>query len=202
MDFKKHFRQELERRYPAEILPEIEKRFAAIYPDISFARTSSNPMDRRLEFCAYFLATIKALEARGAAFEEIRNVCVNIAESSVRPSNAWQRWLRRLPALLMGTPVALLAARIMDAKAGKKGHPDGFLVRMITSPGETNGLRYGFDILECGICTLFEKHQARKYVPILCDVDKLTSTLAGLEMVRTGTIATGAAKCDFRFKIL
>ncbi len=36
---------------------------------------------------------------------------------------------------------------------------------------------------------------------ILCEVDKLTSSLAGLEMVRSGTIANGAAKCDFRWKI-
>lgn len=158
-------------------------------------------MDRRLEFCAYFLATIQALEAHGATYEEIERVCVAVAHSYVRPRSLFHRWLKRLPGRLIGTPVMRLVARILDKKTGHKGHPDGFLVRVITDPAETFGLRYGFDILECGICTLFRKHGALPYVSILCEVDRLTSSMAGLELVRGGTIARGAPKCDFRFKI-
>ena len=36
-------------------------------------------------------------------------------------------------------------------------------------------------------------------ISILCEVDEITSALAGLKLVRTGTIANGAKKCDFRF---
>ena len=35
---------------------------------------------------------------------------------------------------------------------------------------------------------------------LLDEVDFVTTNLAGLQLVRTGTIATGAAKCDFRFQ--
>jgi hypothetical protein len=206
MDFRKHFHDEILRQYPpecfAEIRAEIEARYESIHPDISFARTSRNPVDRRLEFCGYFLATIQAMEARGANFEEIRKVCVRIAEAHVRPANAWQRWRKALPGKLIRTPLTRVVARIMKAKTGKKGHPDGFLVRIVTAPSETYGLGYGFDILDCGICTLFRKHRALAYVPILCEIDRLTTSMAGLELVREGTIATGAATCDFRFKIL
>jgi hypothetical protein len=206
MDFKRHFHNEIRRCYPPENFPEIradiEARYRAIYPDVSFARTSSNPIDRRLEFCAYFLATIQALEGRGESFEQIRKVCVNVAESYVQPAGASQRWLKQMPARLIGTPLVRVVARIMAAKTGKKGHPDGFLARIVTAPEETYGLGYGFDILECGICCLFRKHHASEYVPILCEVDRLTSSMAGLELVREGTLATGAAKCDFRFKLL
>ncbi|MFI5156145.1 MAG: L-2-amino-thiazoline-4-carboxylic acid hydrolase [Chitinophagales bacterium] len=41
---------------------------------------------------------------------------------------------------------------------------------------------------------------SKKYASILCEVDKVTSGLAGLDLIRTGTIALGAKKCDFRFK--
>lgn len=205
MKFQRHFRDEIRRAYPepafTAICADIDARYRAIHPDIAFARTSSNPMDRRLEFCAYFLAAIQALEARGAAFEQIEKVCVAVAESYVRPRNSWHLWLKRLPVRLMGTPVMRLVTRILEKKTGRKGHPDGFLVRVITDPAETFGLRYGFDILECGICTLFRKHGALPYVPILCEVDRLTSSMAGLELVRGGTIARGAPKCDFRFRI-
>lgn len=81
-----------------------------------------------------------------------------------------------------------------------KGHPDGFRVNMLTDKAETLGFGYGFDIMECGICKLFKKHNYQKYTPILCEVDHITSNLAGLTLIRTGTIANGATTCDFRFK--
>jgi hypothetical protein len=158
-------------------------------------------MDRRLDFCAWFLATIQALEQRGEAFDAIRHVCLQVTYAYVRPRNRWQRWVKRLPVLLLRTPLVHLVTRLMAAKTGRKGHPDGFLVRIVTARSETNGLGYGFDILECGICTLFAKHGAAQYVPILCEVDRLTSSLAGLELMRQGTIALGAQACDFRFRL-
>lgn len=65
---------------------------------------------------------------------------------------------------------------------------------------ETYGFGYGIDILDCGICKLFSKHNYSKYAAILCEVDEITSALAGLKLIRSGTIANGAKKCDFRFR--
>lgn len=206
MGFQRNFRAELERQFPGaagqSVCHAVDARFARVRTDVAFARTSSNPIDRRLEFCAYFLATIQELESRGMAFEQIREICLAITESYVRPTSRWQAWLKRLPGRLAGTPFMAILARVMRAKAGKKGHPDGFLVRVVTGPAETFGVGYGFDILECGVCALFRRHAAEKYVPILCEVDRLTAALSGLELVRKGTIATGAGQCDFRFRIL
>lgn len=199
------FQRELQRRYPdehARLWKEIQARHQIVARDVAFARSSSNPVDRRLEFCALFLATIQILEKRGEKFEAIRETCVAIAHETVRPKNALQRWLKSLPAKLIETPIGCFAARVMRKKTGRRGHKDGFLVRILTDPAATNGLGFGFDILECGVCKLFDKHGARKYVPILCEVDELTSSLAGLELARTGTLATGHPMCDFRFRLL
>jgi hypothetical protein len=204
MKFKKHFEGEIQRRFAADsahIVREIDARYKAVHPDVAFARTSSNPVDRRLEFCAYLLATIQALEARQMQRSEIREICIAIAESYVRPVNALHKWIKGLPAKLIGTPLVALVIPLLAAKAGKKGHPDGFLVQIVTASAETNGLGFGFDILECGICSLFQKHGALEYVPLLCEIDLLTTSMAGLKLIRAGTIATGAAKCDFRFTI-
>ncbi|MBK8568109.1 MAG: hypothetical protein IPN76_33570 [Saprospiraceae bacterium] len=46
---------------------------------------------------------------------------------------------------------------------------------MITDPALTFGLGYGMDVVECGICKLFQKHGAGRYAAVLCEVDKLTS---------------------------
>jgi len=96
-----------------------------------------------------------------------------------------------------------LAGIIINAFNKRINHnpnPEGFVANIITDKAETYGLGYGFDILECGICKLFEKHNYNEYASILCEVDEITSGFAGLKLIRTGTIANGAKKCDFRFK--
>ena len=77
---------------------------------------------------------------------------------------------------------------------------DGFIAHIITSKEETYGLNMGLIFSNAGSANCFNKHDAVKYTPILCEVDKLSSGLAGLTLIRTGTIATGAPKCDFRLR--
>ncbi|MCU0348755.1 MAG: L-2-amino-thiazoline-4-carboxylic acid hydrolase [Saprospiraceae bacterium] len=204
MSYKKYFHQSLRKQYPTDhrqLCEAIETRYQAIFPDVAFARRSPNPVDRRLEFSAYFLATAQVLEQRGESFDAIRQTCLDITNAYVRPKNGLHAWLKRLPVKIIRSPLGKLLIRFMEKKTTKLGHPDGFRVKLLTDPAQTYGLGYGMDILDCGICKLFNKHGAGKYATILCEVDKLTSSLAGLEMVRSGTIANGAKCCDFRWKI-
>lgn len=204
MRFKKYFYQTFREQFPTDHLQlceAIEARYLAIFPDVAFARRSPNPVDRRLEFSAYFLATAKVLEQRGESFEAIRQICLDITHAYVRPKNGIHAWLKRLPVKIIRSPLGKLLIHFMEKKTTKLGHPDGFRVKLLTDPAQTYGLGYGMDILDCGICKLFNKHGAVNYASILCEVDKLTSSLAGLEMVRSGTIANGAKCCDFRWRL-
>ena len=200
--FKKYFATSIKARYPSDaesLLVQLDKEFDLILPDVKFASTSSNPMDRRLTFCAYFLALIKVLDKRGESFEQIRAVSLEVVKEYVRPKNGFQRFLKKLPPKLIKFRLANAALKLLAKKLASKGHPDGFLSRMVFDKNETFGLGYGIDILECGICKLFNKHGYKKYAPILCEVDEVTSNLAGLKLIRSGTIANGASKCDFRY---
>jgi len=181
------------------LLAEIEKNFEYISGNVNFAATSSNPLDKRLGFCGYFLALIKTLDEQGETFETIRRICLIITTDYVRPKNKIHLVLKRFPAKLSHTWLATVFLKMLHKRVSKKGHPDGFLAQIITDKKETFGLGYGVDILECGICKLFKKYNYEKYSSILCEVDELTSHLAGLNLIRTGTIALGATKCDFRF---
>lgn len=174
--------------------------YKIISQDTKFAFTSGNPIDKRLDFSAYFLSLIQVLEKRGETFEQIREICLQATYEYVRPKNKLQQWLKRLPAKLINIKLFKIFLQVLDKKMSTKGHPNGFVAKIITDKEETYGLGYGFDVVECGICKLFMKHNAQKYASILCEVDKLTSSLAGLILIRTGTIANGADKCDFRFK--
>ena len=203
MKYKKHFNRILTKRFPElhdSILLDADKRYFQISKDTNFSKNSSNPLDKRLNLMAYFLATIQSLQEKKVDFHRIENVCIEIATEYVRPKNELQKWLKKIPPKLINTKLSSLFLKMMDKKISKKGHQDGFLAKVITDKQDTYGFGYGIDILECGICKLFNKHKAEEFTSILCNVDKITSSLAGLELVRKGTIANGADKCDFRFK--
>ncbi|HEX8528424.1 MAG TPA: L-2-amino-thiazoline-4-carboxylic acid hydrolase [Cytophagales bacterium] len=201
--YRPFFARALAVHYPgrsAELLAAVEAHYARIAEDTRFAAASPNPIDRRLDFSAYFLALILTLDERGEPYQAIRTLCLQIVGEYVRPKNRVQALLKRLPARLIGTWPGTVLLKAFAAKVSRRAHPDGFVARVFTDKAETLGLGYGFDILECGICKLFHKHRYARYAAILCEVDEVTSGLAGLQLVRTSTIALGAAKCDFRFK--
>ncbi len=202
-NYKKYFTKAVKNTYPNNsdfLISVIDKNFRSISNDTNFALKSINPIDKRLDFSAYFLALIKTLDGQGESFETIRRICLEIVIEYVRPKNKIQQFLKRLPAKLTNTFLTNIFLNALSKKVSRKAHKDGFVAKIITDKNETFGFGYGFDILECGICKLFKKHNYEKYASILCEVDEITSSLAGLKLVRSGTIALGAKKCDFRFK--
>jgi hypothetical protein len=179
----------------------IEAAFELLQADVQFAKHSPNPVDKRMEMAAYFLATIQVLDAQSMDYETIKKIIIEIAQEYVRPKNQWQVFLKQLPPKLIGSRMGDWMIKEFQKRVREKGHPDGFQVNILTDKAETLGLGYGFDIIECGICKLFQKHQYQRFASILCEVDYITSSLAGLTLIRTSTIAYGAKKCDFRFQI-
>jgi L-2-amino-thiazoline-4-carboxylic acid hydrolase len=200
--YRKFFVRAIREKFPHgsdAIIANTDNHFKIISADTRFAATSKNPIDKRLDFCAYFLALIKTLDEQGETFETTRKICLKIVTEYVRPKNKIQQVLKRLPAQLANTWIAAVFITSFNKRVNKNSNADGFIANIITDKQETFGLGYGIDILECGICKLFTKHTYQKYSSILCEVDEITSSLAGLKLVRTGTIALGAKKCDFRF---
>jgi hypothetical protein len=201
--FRKFFVKGIEKKFPDDseaIINEVDEQFKNLSKDTQFASTSGNPMDKRLDFSAYFLALIQVLEKRNLTYDEIKNTCLEITHAYVTPRSAFKKWMKRLPPKLVGLKLTRPILKIFNRKISTKGHPDGFRAEILTDKSKTFNLGYGVDILECGICKLFQKHQAGKYASILCEVDKVTTSLAGLEMIRSSTIALGADKCDFRYR--
>ena len=202
-DYKKYFAISIKENYPDDfnkIIATTNDYFKIISIDTGFASTSSNPIDKRLDFSSYFLALIKTLDEKGESFDDIRKICLEIVTEYVRPKNKFQQLLKRLPVLMTNTWLAGIIINAFNKRINHNPNPAGFVANIITDKAETYGLGYGFDILECGICKLFAKHNYNKYASILCEVDEITSGFAGLKLIRTGTIANGAKKCDFRFK--
>jgi hypothetical protein len=202
-DYKKYFAKSIKENYPGDsnkIIATVNDYFKIISIDTRFAASSTNPIDKRLDFSSYFLALIKTLDEKGESFDDIRKICLEIVTEYVRPKNKFQQLLKRLPVLMTNTLLAAVIINVFNKRINHNPNPEGFVANIITDKAETYGLGYGFDILECGICKLFAKHNYNEYASILCEVDEITSGFAGLKLIRTGTIANGAKKCDFRFK--
>lgn len=87
-------------------MEEIDANFAGISATTKFADTSKNPMDKRLNLAAYFLALFQVLESYGMSMGRIREISLDIARLYVSPKNKVQAWLKRLPAKLAGTRIA------------------------------------------------------------------------------------------------
>jgi hypothetical protein len=203
-NYRNYFTHFIELKYPGDhqdIISNTDKHNTIISADTSFSKTSKNPIDRRLDFSAYFLALIKTLDQRNESFENIRNICLQITTEYVQPKNGLQSFFKRLLPKLTTTWLGQRLIKAFHRRVSVLASPGGFVANIITNKEETFGLGYGVDIIECGICKLFQKHNYSKYASILCEVDEITSGLAGLQLIRTGTIANGAKKCDFRFKL-
>jgi hypothetical protein len=202
-NYKKHFVAGVKKNFPGKadaIIEKVDAHHKIISVDTAFAATSNNPIDKRLDFCAYFLALIKTLDEQGESFETTRKICLEIVTKYVRTKNKFQLLLKKLPAKLANTWLSTYFLKKFNKRVSTNSNPNGFIATIITDKKETLGIGYGIDILECGICKLFNKHNYQKYASILCEVDALTSDLAGLKLVRNSTIALGAKKCDFRWE--
>lgn len=171
--------------------------FEQIQKGLDFVRTSKNPMDERLTTAALFLALIKTMHQHQFDFEIIRHTSLTIATALVKPENKFHFLFKRLTTKIVTTSLVQTLLKYKIEKTRKLSEPEGFVVEYV--PAHDKEFLFGLDIVECGICKLFKKHESEEYTKILCEVDYITSEIAGLKLLRTGTIANGSSKCDFRF---
>jgi hypothetical protein len=138
--YKYFFKKAINQHFPdicAVLIAEVEERFAEFSKGTKFAAKSTNPIDKRLDFSAYFLALIKVLENRGLSYEQIRAICLEITIDFVSPKNFMQKWLKQLSVKLVGLKIARGFLDTLNKKVSVKGNPDGFRAVILTDKRET-----------------------------------------------------------------
>jgi len=108
-NYKKYFASAIRKYFPdrsATLIAEVEHQYEIIAVDTRFAATSKNPIDKRLDFCSYFLSLIKVLDLQGVSFDSIRQICLEIVTEYVRPKNKIQLLFKQLPPILIHTQLA------------------------------------------------------------------------------------------------
>jgi hypothetical protein len=100
---------------------------------------------------------------------------------------------------LMGVAFRLPVLRnaVLRSMARAREDAGGFVMREVDSPGDM----MAFDVEYCPLSTFFAQHDAVEVGPLVCKIDDLlVGTMPGITLRRTGTIANGALRCDFRYR--
>ena len=138
--YRKYFIQTIRSKYGRDfekIISDIENHYLKIYPDIAFAEASENPVDKRLDFTAYFLALIKTLHEKGETYETIRTICLEVVTEYVKPKNVFHKFLKTIPPKLANTLLAKIFIKILKKKVGRNSNPEGFIAEIITDKEST-----------------------------------------------------------------
>ena len=194
------FRRALSTRFSQDeverIIQQTQDEFRALLPRLPYIGGKQNPLTTNLVACSWFLALYRVLQPRGLSDDEIGDLVYRVAEEWVKSS---PRWIGRLQGLLVKTPLLRIVFGRISRQSQQQKYPGDFVVQFV--PGDGRNFDFGLDFTGCAIHKFFQAEQAGHFAKYMCRIDYLTTSFKGIELTRTGTIANGADKCDFRYRL-
>jgi hypothetical protein len=188
-DFAEHARRVLEQVAEAgnvdTLLAESREPFARLVPEMPYADRRDHVMWDPMLFAFQWLAVHLACRERAIDAHRLGRA---ILRAGVPEGTGTDE--------ITGE---LAARALRDAAASQEGAAENESVFEIV-PGEDENTDWGMNVTRCGICHAYAKHDAMEFTPYLCATDDLVSDRSGQGLRRTGTIALGAHRCDFRYK--
>ena len=159
----------------------------AVLPDIGGA---GNPLTGTLVQSAMVLGFYLASKSQGMPSREAGRISCEIIDAYYRTDEGRNT-------VKKATPESVAAQReVMLMSSGRLPWAEGWQ----TKHADASGFDMGWDNSECGILKLYEKFDAREYVPYQCMVDAIIYPLRGLGLVRSRTLVDSDC-CDFRVKL-
>ncbi len=167
----------------AEVTADAKREFAAMVDEIPYADRPSHTMFAPSFGIYQFLAVYKAARGRGYSAHELgRAILATPLARTPKPAS----------------DEVLQKMKQEAAASQRSAAPNEFVFELVEGEGaETD---WGMNITTCAVCHAFARHDAMDLVPYMCATDDVESDAGGLGLRRTGTIALGAHRCDFRYK--
>jgi hypothetical protein len=194
------FRRALSTQFPKDeverIIQQLQDEFRALLPRLPYIGGQQNPLTTNLVACSWFLALYRVLQPRGLSDDEIGDLVYRVAEEWVTSA---PRWIGRVQMLLAKTPLLRMILERISRQTQQQKYPGDFVVHFV--PGDGRNFDFGLDFTGCAIHTFFQAEQAGHFAKYMCRIDYLTTSYKGIELIRTSTIANGADKCDFRYRL-
>ena len=168
---------------PATAVDDAAARFDGMIPELAYLDRPDVPMAEPLFQCTVALALYLALADRG----------VEIHDFGAAFTVQFAALAEHLPEAPYEYDEKLMAAADESQRSERPGE---FVFEVIAADDKG---AWGVNILSCAICHQFSKHGAMDLVPYMCAGDDVLSDRFDQGLRRTGTIALGAHRCDFRY---
>ncbi len=139
-----------------------------------------------------------------AAYRSLRQA--GLDEAAARQQTAALTWAFYRPAAFLLWRLARLCSRHPLARVRQAMrwtwrfpyNPPGYLMQEV----EVRAEGYGFDVLRCPAADYLRRQGAGALCQAAwCDLDDRLAAAWGLRLERSGTLASGAPRCDFRFRL-
>ena len=172
----------------AGVVVEARQAFVNLLPDVPYVGKPNHTMAESMFFSAVGLAFLEPVRTRGFDLH-----CVG---------RAIYDFTKQFNDSMAGSsdPSQSDHARQKSKRESEESHQSSdrreFVWEIIEA--QKSGVT-GYNVTSCAICGLYGKYDAKELVSYLCAGDDLVSDAYAQGLRRTGTIALGASKCDFRF---
>jgi hypothetical protein len=176
-------------RDPEAAVSDAEVYFDRMLPGLAYTDKPEHPFAAGLFVPTVNLALFLALRDRGIDTHAFGAAMLTGLSRAPTPPAAQQR-----PA-----PEALARRMIeLGEESQRNAKPGEDVFEAVSGDGED--FDFGLNVESCSICHQFAKFDAMEMVPYICATDDIMSEKQGTGLRRTGTIALGAKRCDFRFR--
>ena len=187
---------ELARQFAGDDAPDVvaqaEERLRELSASIGYLDRPWHPLAEPLFWAARSLALYLVLAERGVGAKAFGPALVDAHRRSLGdPPPA-------PPAEVQTSTAWFDAYRDLAAQSQASRDPAEF-VWEVSSEGDPN-VAFAQDVLSCPIARLYARSGASDLAPYACATDDVTSDHLSQGLRRTGTIALGAERCDFRYE--
>lgn len=175
---------------PQTVVDEASAIFDAMLPDMAYVDKPEHPLAPALFICNVNLSLWLALKRRGTGVHAFGRALLNgLARAPIPP----------LPDESEETMQARLTQFIQAAETSQTAAQPGEDVFEVLDATNAD-FDWGYNVRSCALCQSAAKHDAMEVVPYMCAVDDVMSDKNNQGLRRTGSLATGATHCDFRYK--
>jgi hypothetical protein len=183
-----------------EVTQEIRREYESLIPQIPYIGGMKNRLTGNLVGTTSSLAVFKVLRARGETTEYIGKLHQQMVETYLSSLPKWRfRLMRGVLSTRLGQLVIKRMLKRAAAASQRREYAEDFVFHFVEGDGQE--FDFGIDYTECAVVKFFRAQGAHEFTRYVCLFDYPHSELSGTGLVRTMTLAEGAEKCDFRFRL-
>ncbi len=169
--------------------------FEALLYKLPYIGGDDNPMTGLLIQSAYYLALYRVLKSYGKAVQEAGKISYQLTEKTFCDQS---HLLVRLSGKLKFNRISMGQIKQQAERSHRHEYAADWVFDVVEGNGQA--FDYGLNYSECGICKFYHEQGADELTPYVCLLEYPASQAMGTGMVRTSTLAEGAAVCDPRYK--